>query len=505
MNYREKYDLLLAVQERLVKAGTEKWMQRRLASALMRHFPSHPLRTFEIFTASGWDSSDIFHWLTHALTFRRQNPNWADSFERIFIIEETLQRAGLSRKTAHSLAITQAWLYTISPEILGLSVQTFVFLGYGEDVIKSIANKMPHIFHLPAKEIIQECETATRARRGLLWNTKLPSPFPQISIQALDQTSDAEQATAKNMETNGSNGERAQLLAKQILAQGTAISTGLSEPKPIKKTLPPLKLFTPTLTLQDAQPLPDGTTKTVEIGAETENTPETIYREPNLTEEDAHHSLLDLKILQSIVESAFNGKESAWTKFRAANEWLGYSVSNEYKAFMLFSHWVPLHNQVTPEQLRGETDAGVKARFWQKMLFNSKFKPILQLETQTLELRMYILRRIGREFTEEPEWLLLEWETLNSVELRYRMNEIGAHGKKPHLKPYINMMLVPDRKMFMKRLRNFTTSHRDFLSEFIPDEDIRTDLPKSLRPPGKRLTGDELKTMLLADKKKKKK
>ncbi len=505
MNHREKYDLLLAVQEHLAKIGAEEWLKRRLASKILRDFPADPIGTINTFTAKGWQPSDIFHWLTNSLTFRKRNPHWADSYFHIFFVEELLQKAGLSYKTAHSLVITQAWIFSIPPVTLELSVSTLVNLGYEEDVIKSIANRMPHIFHLLSEHIVEECERANNERSGLLWNTKQQSspsqgPPPIIEPESTSDTSHNEMAGAvipadqeKAMESDGNPAEPE--VPKPVKS--------VIPPKPNKKSLPPLKLFNPVLNPVSPKPVqvppdPDDEVDPIE---------EKLFYRPATLDDDHNHNpaILDLKKIRSMVlASNSDADDDVWDKYYAENDWLAHVDSCEYQTCLLINHWVPLNAEVTPIQLAYQTEFGARARFWQAVLLDEKITPVLKVKRDVLELRMYVLRRLVREFLTEPEWLLREWELLDDVELRYRVNEIEARGKKPRLKPYITMLLEPNRGRFMKRLTKYIENRRSWLPSYLPDIDLPKKSKKKTKLPGKKMSAVELIAKLSADREKQK-
>jgi hypothetical protein len=166
------------------------------------------------------------------------------------------------------------------------------------------------------------------------------------------------------------------------------------------------------------------------------------------------------------------------------------------------ARWLPIHVQAAPYHLAAKGTPSDRLRFWVKVLTNKKIRKILLVSPQTLEIRLYVLRRIGRNFLKEPQWLLLPWETLSERELRYRVNEIEARGKNAHLKPYIKMLLNPDREQFVKRLDDFVERMRRrktlYLDDVWDNEDSERLIFEDEPDEPQSMTPHELRAKLLA-------
>ncbi len=547
MERREHEARKQEILDYLATLQVEEWMLLRLAGKVERCFNNNPVGALRAFAANGWGPSDIFHWLTHNLTFRKINPHWSDSFYHIFFVEHLLIEAGLSKETAHSMVLTQAWIFWIPPVRLETAVKTFLKLGYDEEIIKHIANQMPHMFHMPATEIIDECKRASIAQRGLLWNTKLDNGPPPITIKAppirlsarIDcrtppKTEPAKKTTVvlnheapeSEKPPTGDSGMISQVVAEQ------------TDPQP--KKLKPLKTFRPEMTPELISKL-----KSRKLGAKKEAVQEVrpkaeIHAEEGLspqnpqplktfrpapnpdiapkpapkkelknrahieeTEPENASPALDMSRIQALIDSsAKEDDEKAWENYLEQNGWLKDKTSNQYRVCLTLARWMPIHVQAAPYHLEAKGAPSDKLRFWVKILTSKKLKNLLSVAPETVEIRLFVLRRIGRNFLKEPKWLLLPWETLSESELRYRVNEIEARGKNAHLKPYIKMLLNPDREQFVKRLDDFVERMRRrntlYLDDVWVDENEEHLIFDDDPAEPKSMTPDELRAKLLA-------
>jgi hypothetical protein len=483
MDKRERYEQLQSIVQYLTEISTEEWLADRLAAKILRCFPDNPLGTLRAFASKGWSPSDIFHWLMHNLSFRKVDPHWTDAFYHIFYIEDMMIEAGLNRSTAHSLALTQAWLFWIPPVRLETAITTLLDMGYDQDVIKSIANQMPHLFHLPKEQLIDECKRASRARKGLLWNSKLE--LAEIMTVPTDQQTTTPWAKTIQQIKIVIQTEKPQI-AKQRQIKPAVI------PKAYDLRPRPLKTFKPeSKQLVDTEATNDDKACINEVSPVSEESVEDTA------------PALDLKRFQALIESTLSDSETAvWSDYLEQNPWLKDKNSAEHQACLTLLRWAPIPIQAIPYHLAAKGDPGKIVRFWQQILTVPKAKAVLLIAPQTLEIRMYALRRVGRNFLKEPEWLLLEWEALNEVELRYRINEIEARGKRADLKPYVKMLLSPDRTQFLKRLDDFVERVRRrnelYLDDLWDDKDderlIFEDEPTKQKP----ITPNELRAKLLA-------
>ncbi|GEM_PF-1345237 len=525
------------ILEYLATLQIEEWMILRLASMIEKCFTNNSIKALKAFVANEWSPSDIFHWLTNNLSFHKINPYWSDSFDHIFFMESLLIKTGLSKKIAHSMVITQAWIFWISPVDLETAVKTFLKLGYDEEIIKHIANQMPHMFHMPATEIIDECKRASMAQRGLLWNTKLNTDYQLVKNPT------------PSFHTRETGGYRAYKILKTSVATKTTsvvekkktenavdktkvlAETRTETSRPKKTRFKPLKTFRPELTPEIIEKIKSSEIKAIIHLAETsrpkkarfkplktfrpELTPEIIEKirrkkikaiiyldketefenessvsedlistdesslgvyKPNLeplpqkpvkkrnsnarsigkiTVDDVAPTL-DIKRMQALIESSAKEKEDkAWKKFLEQNGWLKDKASNQYQVCLILARWLPINVLVAPYHLEMKGAQSNKLCFWIKVLKSKKIQKLLLIPPETIEIRLFALRKIGRNFLKEPKWLLLPWETLSECELRYRINEIEARGKKAHLKPYIKMLLEPDRTRFLECVDSF--------------------------------------------------
>lgn len=523
MNSREKYDQKLAILQRLEELGAEDWFKERLAKRLLRYFPFDSLDVLNTFARHNWTPSDLFHWLIHAPTFRQADKGWAVMYESIFLAEKVMVQAGLSPESAHYLALTQHWVFTIPPVTLEFSIKTLVNLGYGEDVIKSIANKMPQIFFLVPEHIVHECETATRGHYGLLWNPNLRSKGMQSRPPDDRDLLESVIASRKNhkkivkpeadylLPARADKSNDNQGIDPDLAQDGrpTLETASAAAPK-LQKAWKPLKLFNPLkdggVAVKDSKP------DEPEIGEDDQEDNSSLNQwvlppgsvapaEPNearLEEDDG--SRLHIEKIKALI-NAIDDEPDAWNAFLNNNPWLKQSSAVEYKACAVLLRWIPLHSPGSAGSFRDDTDAGLHFRFWKKVLLNSKYRCILQITPDTLERRLYVLRRIGRCPMKGPSWIMKPWEILGDAELRFRINEIDANGKNPKLRPYINMLLEPKREDFKQRLANFLQSktyHMPFYSE--PDDGGL--IYDSDDPPPKFMSSEELKERLLARRKK---
>lgn len=546
MERREHEARKQEILDYLATLQVEEWMLLRLAGKVERCFNNNPVGALRAFAANGWGPSDIFHWLTHNLTFRKINPHWSDSFYHIFFVEHLLIEAGLSKETAHSMVLTQAWIFWIPPVRLETAVKTFLKLGYDEEIIKHIANQMPHMFHMPATEIIDECKRASIAQRGLLWNTKLDNGPPPVRITVapirlkgvLDYRPRAKPEAPDSPKP---------ILTTVEEQQKTAVSTTPEQiPAPVPKqstgtkSLPPLKTFRPEMTPELISKLksrkPGAKKEAVkevrpkaEIHAEEGLSPQnpqplkTFRPAPNPdiapkpapkkelknrahigeTEPENASPALDMSRIQALIDSsAREDDEKAWENYLEQNGWLKDKTSNQYRVCLTLARWMPIHVQAAPYHLEAKGAPSDKLRFWVKILTSKKLKNLLSVAPETVEIRLFVLRRIGRNFLKEPKWLLLPWETLSESELRYRVNEIEARGKNAHLKPYIKMLLNPDREQFVKRLDDFVERMRRrntlYLDDVWVDEDEEHLIFDDDPAEPKSMTPDELRAKLLA-------
>ncbi|MDF1497688.1 MAG: hypothetical protein P1P90_06605 [Patescibacteria group bacterium] len=518
MNQRERYGILAEIQERLSELGAEDWYKERLARTIFLHFPDDPIGVINTFHENGWHPSDIYHWLKQSKVLRENNPFWADSYQHVFFLEKMFVNAGLSKTTAHSFALTQPWMFSAPPFTLEFSIKTLIHLGYDEEIIRALANKMRHVFLLLPDHLVDECKRATKNNRGLLSNARLTAYSPvkrevyyqkNVGVNKPKPVARKADVDVEPLRTPAWPFKQKVIAPPVEIAKRTDGDTG---------DLPKLKLFNPSANPISPKP-PPIPSDDEEDGYGKEKI---VYRDPTPEDDNTGYATLDLKRFKSLLEAAYpDADEDLWDKFYAKHDWMSRVDSCEYQACLLLNNWVPLTSEVTPTLMEYKTDFGVRIRFWRAVLLDEKLSQILRVQGEVLELRMYVLRKIDREFLIEPEWLLREWEILNDVELRYRMNEIEARGKKPNLKPFINMILEPERAIFLERLEKFLASRRRRGPSYLPEIDIRDEieikrvLAKELKaakplepkikalPKGKRMTKEELRAKLLKDRKKK--
>jgi hypothetical protein len=522
MKPRERYDKMLLIQEHLAKLQTEDWLLKRLARKVLGYFTADPIGTIDTFIDHGWDPSDIYHWLNNSAIYKHNDPFWTDSFHHVFLVEKVLHEAGLSKEVAHSLVLTQAWMFTIPPVTLEFSMKTLVNLGYPEDVIKSIANQMPQLFHMLPEHILYECERATTSQRGLLWNSYLrrdaveakPEPPPTDPRTGRVRGNVRSKPAPKKVNNKPAPAPRVAkpltipLPRMEIPEQAT--ETESDGPKKLK----PLRTFNPLREDPVSKPTepppeePEEGPTSIFPGALPMPALVTLPKEEPEDEKDLY-SLIDLKKFQAIVEAANpRNADECWEKYLTANPWLQNFNSQEYRACVAILRWVPLNFFPTPQHLTDDSDASRRTRFWKALLLDKDIRALLTTPLMVLEIRFYALRRIGskkdgRNFVKDPRWLLLEWENSSEPELRYRSNEIEARGKKAHLKPYINMLLEPEREKFLKRLNNFIErldQRDDYYLEL--DDDGENIIMEDAEKPAVYITREELKAKLLARRKK---
>ncbi len=519
MNSRERYDVKLGILQRLEESDTEEWLKERLTRKLLRYFPEDPIEVIDSFTRHGWTPSDLFHWLIHAPTFKQVNNSWAVNYEHIFLAEKIMIQAGLSRDCAHFLALTQHWVFTIPPVTLEFSVKTLVNLGYGEDVIKSIAIKMPQLFFLLPEHIVYECETATRGRYGLLWNPNLRSRGMQSQPPDDRDLLQSVIATRKNHKKNKDPGPETSEISSHETAEPRDLES-TSEPleqsvsgsaaavinKPAsKKAWRPLKLFNPLKQKTDP-PEADEADRQEAVEDEKPDSGETFISLESMdaVESEEHCSVdddgsrLHVDKIKALINAA-KDDPYAWDDFTKSNPWLKQPSSPEYQACIVLLRWAPLYSVGSAGSFREDSDAGLNFRFWKKVLLGKRCREILQISPDVLERRLYVLRRIGRCPLKGPSWIMKPWESLEDAELRFRMNEIDAHGKNPKFKPYINMMLAPSREDFKRRLAYFLKSKMFQRPVYREPDDDSLIYDKDQKPP-RVLTSDELKAKLLARK-----
>jgi predicted DCC family thiol-disulfide oxidoreductase YuxK len=539
-----------AILEYLATLPIEEWMLLRLANKVERCFSDNPVGALRAFAENGWGPSDIFHWLTNNLNFRKINPHWSDSFYHIFFVEHLLVETGLSKETAHSMVLTQAWIFWIPPVRLETAVKTFLELGYDEEIIKHIANQMPHMFHMPATEIIDECKRASIAQRGLLWNTKLDNGPPRITIKAAPIQISARIDRRAPLKIEPVNNTAAVVTSTMLEPEKPVSVDSVPAPRVVEnrtmqtellpQNLKPLKTFRPELTpeliskLRSSKPgAKREAVKEVRPKAEIQATedlsplnpqPLKTFRpapNPNIvpkpapikehknrahigeTEPENATPALDMSRIQALIDSsAKEDDDKAWKNYLEQNSWLNDKTSKEYQVCLILARWLPIHVQAAPYHLAAKGTPSDRLRFWVKVLTDKKIRKILLVASQTLEIRLYVLRRVGRNFLKEPYWLLLPWETLSERELRYRINEIEARGKNAHLKPYIKMLLNPDRAQFVKRLDDFVERVRRqktlFLDELWDNEDSERLIFEDEPAEPQSMTPHELRAKLLA-------
>jgi hypothetical protein len=408
MTSPSKDDIVLIITDFLLAQKTEPWMAERLARKLYRIFGYTAVKVTTDFFAKGWDASDLFHWLLNAPTLKKLNPAWAASYDHVFFIEDLLQEAGLSKKTAHSLVITQAWMFNIPPVTLQFSVETLIRLGYREDVIKSIANNMPHLFHMLPEHIVHECDFATTNQRGLLWNaflrldgvdvTPAPPPINPRTGRVRKQTPKPPKATEVNQKpaTQVRPESNSVIVAPYSAIAGDEVRQEVDAlPKPAE--LPPLKLFNPlseNAPPKASEPPPEDPEEgpmSIFPGALPMPSLASMPKE-NPKDDKAIHSLLDLKRFQAIVEAATpEDEDECWEKYLEANPWLTNPRSQEYKVCVAILRWVPLNHFPTSNNLQDDTDAGRRTRFWNAILVKEELRPLLTLQIEVLEIRFLCL------------------------------------------------------------------------------------------------------------------
>ncbi|MBD3281914.1 hypothetical protein GF391_04160 [Candidatus Uhrbacteria bacterium] len=518
MHAREKYDRILEIEERLRELGAEEWLVPKLARRVNNIFPDCPLLVINDFYQRNWSMSDLFHWLAHAPKFKERDIYWMHDYIQIFAIEQLLKTCGLSAKTAHSLVLTQAWMFQANMATLELSVTTFVNLGYDEDVIKSIANKMPYLFFLLPEHILHECKEASKKQLGLLWNANLrdyeppiPRPIPVVHSPNPPKPAPKKVVAAKQPHAQAVTNEAQEVQPDMAPASEPEPPKPAREMTELPRTLKPLRLFNPLKDNENAAKaaLPDSPVVPTEEQEEEPNSGEWFLppgsvapvepRVARATEDDG--SRLHIEKIKALVKVASaDDIEDAWQTFLAANPWLRQSSTVEYKACVVLLRWISLQPPGAVGGSYGESDAGLRFRFWKKVLLDDRYRGILRIFPNILERRLYVLRRIGRCPMKGPSWIMRPWETLEDAELRYRMNEIDAHGKKPNLKPYINMLLEPTRDKFKRRL------HRYLESKVVKDEIGTDSFEDGLimdDEPVKYITREELKQRLLEARNKK--
>ncbi len=441
--------------------------------------------------------SELYHWLNHAAVFKSQNTQWADSYQHIFFVEEILQQAGLSQNLAHRLVKTQAWVFQIQPVTLQVAVETFVKLGYEEDVIWSIANRMPHLFHLLPQHITEECKNATSRQRGLLWNARLQAyeppkqmtprftrsvepkrkksvPAPRTKIKdGQSAVAEPEPVYKPEPKVEQYNGPKSEPRANRADVQPTKnVPTKMLEPYP--RTLKPLRLFNPLRENPDTAQVAAGEEIDAQAGVIEKDSSDADDEQRGANEwslppssvapvETVGHSApnddgsrLHLDKIEAFVRSELEDDDvDVWKKYLEVNPWLKQPKSVEYQACAVLLRWIMLQSIGSASSYKDDTDAGLRFRFWRKVLLSPKYRGILQIFPEVLERRLYVLRRIDRCPMKGPSWIMKPWETLEDAELRFRLNEIDAHGKNPKFKPYINMLLEPTRESFKKRLQRY--------------------------------------------------
>ncbi|MFZ6015246.1 MAG: hypothetical protein ACOYUZ_02705 [Patescibacteria group bacterium] len=532
MNAREIYDRKLEIEERLKRLKTEEWMLAKLVNKIHKFFPDNPIAVIDAFCENGWTPSDLYHWLNHAPVFSRSNPNWPNVYPHIFLIEELLQKAGLSRKTAHSLAITQPWMFEMPPLTLQFAVESLVRLGYEEDVIKSIANKMPHIFYLLPDHIVDACRTASEKQLGLLWNPNLrpyqppkppvprfapPAPTIGLNKKSKKIPKIAKAAPARQgVPAPDAAGLEKTETADEVLViagHGKESGHGALPQKPIEKLrplrffnplkaalaesedfnaqssadkqthsssdkLPPLKLFNPLKTHSvPAKPAPAESIDDIEDEEEDDYIPsaaDSIAYSAEADEDgrDDDGNKLKIERIEALIRTLADAEaENPWEEFLQNNLWLKQPFSVEYQACTVLLRWIPLNAITTSANFLENGENGPRFRFWKKILLGKRWRGVLQIFPEVLERRLYTLRRIGCDITKRPSWILRPWELLDDAELRFRMNEIDAHGKIPRLKPYISIMLEPKRDDFKRRLYRCTDRQAKREMCFYDDDD----------------------------------
>lgn len=163
--------------------------------------------------------------------------------------------------------------------------------------------------------------------------------------------------------------------------------------------------------------------------------------------DDKNQNLMDSHKLRMLIEAMHDDDPDAWNKFIMANSWLKDPTSVQFIACAAIQRWVPF------------TTASRILEFYSRLLYDKASSALLALSKQALDQRMFVLRRIEREFESNVSLLYLPFETIEPDELRYRINEIESHGWQAGRKPFLAMLLAASRADFLQQISDRQSRH----------------------------------------------
>jgi len=201
------------------------------------------------------------------------------------------------------------------------------------------------------------------------------------------------------------------------------------------------------------------------------------------------------KLAQAILAAAApKWNDAKWAKWHKKCAWIDSTVGAEVKNLEQVFSWVRFSESQPPHDERTRLLASILLGrdLAAKRKTNGSERPrpdltaILRLPEEAVYFRCYALRSIlRREFTRHPEALAYAWENVvkfenptprnfsippppmddeglwkaKAAELRFRANEIEAHGYLPGRKPFVLMALEPAREKFLERLARYVKRH----------------------------------------------
>ncbi len=494
----------------VAEKGVKLWLAKHLAIRFACSFPTNAREILGEFERKGWEYYELFQLDNRCGTTWRLNPLHAIRLQEMF------ESNGCDANTARLLARVQKYHKTQVIQTIDANFKLFLSFGFSLDAISILAVKQPRAM-LQTAEILNAWYTGNVElnRDPRVWTNTIPQLGKPLHL--------AKPKPLKPAKCVKPRREKVRVVTQ------VAMETAQSQPQPPPAPLPsrdnlplkPLEFFNPaTPKIVEPRPVaPPAETTEEDEEDETVNwygTAKLIHTlaTPDWSEEKWKAFLDCNSWLNNVTCNQVQNLQQLRSWFRISTNAKPQNSRVRFFACLLLNHDLCEDGRnrirrIKIANLKRQTShlAKLELQHMERLEQTRQARPpcdfhtFLMLAPEVVYFRMYTLMRIlGRSPESYPELLLLPWENIQAKisasrhtfsvpppamsdermwlakreELMYRASEVVRLGKRaqPGKRPYLNILLEPDRERCLRRLVRYLENN-DKLHAYMVDKETQ--------------------------------